>query len=167
VTAGNPYNANVESQKTLEVLQAIAERSVASTLTGEAARRLSCALRDELDVDITAAEIQVAGSIVALTNVVESRLAKAPNGRTLIEIYSELERLIREELSHNVNYHWYAAWMGDLLNETDSLEDVEIVIRMEETFGFSIPDKDVQQMRTLGETVRYLWRRSCDRLSVI
>jgi hypothetical protein len=34
---------------------------------------------------------------------------------------------------------------------------------MEAVFGFSIPDRDIQRLGTVGETVRYLWRRSCGR----
>jgi len=40
------------------------------------------------------------------------------------------------------------------LNDNDSLDDVEIVIRMENAFGFSIPDRDVAAMRTVAQTVR-------------
>lgn len=54
-----------------------------------------------------------------------------------------------------------------MLNDTDSLDDVEIVIRMEDTFGLSISDRDAQEMRTVGQTVRYLWRRSCEQQGFI
>ena len=33
---------------------------------------------------------------------------------------------------------------------------------MENAFGFSIPDRDVAAMRTVAQTVRYLWRRSLE-----
>ena len=57
---------------------------------------------------------------------------------------------MEDELSHRINYHWYAAWISGLLNESDSLDDVEIVMRMEEEFGFSISDRDAQAMQTVG-----------------
>ena len=47
-----------------------------------------------------------------------------------------------------------------MFNNSDSLEDVEIVLRMEEAFEFSISDRDAQEMKTIGQTVRYLWERS-------
>ena len=49
-----------------------------------------------------------------------------------------------------------------MLHESDSLEDVEIVMSMEQKFGFSISDPDAQAMHTVGQTVRYLWRRSSE-----
>jgi hypothetical protein len=79
-----------------------------------------------------------------------------------VDVYAAVEQFAREELPHSIGYHWYAAWQGDLLKNTDSLEDVEIVLRMEDTFGFSISDRDAQEMHTVGQTVRYLWRRSCE-----
>jgi hypothetical protein len=35
-------------------------------------------------------------------------------------------------------------------------------MRMEVEFDFSIPNQDAQAMETVGQTVRYLWRRSCE-----
>jgi acyl carrier protein len=166
-------SAKMSSRKTLEVLHAIAEVCFGvAIIDGVAlgsqleepgkAQNLSAAWQKELNVVITTEEIASAGSLLSLSESVESRLAKDPNGRSLVDVYAAVEQLTREELSHSINYHWYAAWQGDVLNNTDSLDDVEIVLRMEDTFGFSISDRDAQEMRTIGQTVRYLWRRSCE-----
>jgi acyl carrier protein len=124
--------------------------------------KLNHALQEELDVSVTPAEIETAASISQLSILLHSRLATDLMGRSLVDVYSILERLITEGLSHDVNYNWYATWMGDLLSESDSLDDVEIVISMEHEFGFSIPDRDAQAMQTVNQTVRYLWRRGCE-----
>ena len=124
-------------------------------------QRLSAKLHDELNVHITSEEISSATS-ATLSDLVESRLARDAKGRTLVGIYTLLERFLREELSHKFNYHWYANWKGDLLSSTDSLDDVELVIRMEDALGFSIPDGDVSAMRSVAQTVRYLWSRSSE-----
>ena len=38
----------------------------------------------------------------------------------------------------------------------DSLDTVELVMAFEEEFGVDIPDEDAEQMRTVGDAVKYL-----------
>ena len=38
----------------------------------------------------------------------------------------------------------------------DSLDLVEIVMGLEEEFGFEIPDEMVEQLRTVGDAIRYV-----------
>lgn len=128
----------------------------------ERSQKLSRAIGEELEVEITPVEIESSRSLVELADVVSERLATNPNGRTLVDIYRILGQLIEDHLSHAINYHWHATWIGDLLHESDSLDDVEIVMSIEQKFGFSIPDPDAQTLQTVGQTVRYLWRRSCE-----
>lgn len=158
---------------TLEILHSITEACLGSAVTDVAPlvgqvneagwnQKLESALHRELGVKVTYSEIESAGSLLKLSELLERRLVRDPGGRSLVDIYAVLEQFVREELSHEINYHWHATWIGDLLNNTDSLEDVEIVLRMEDAFGFHIPDQDVQEMPTVGQTVRYLWRRNCE-----
>lgn len=139
--------------KTLEVV-----RQIAATCVGS--EKLSLALREELGVEVSVGKIDSTGSSVELAKFIEPRLARNQRGQTLIDIYAAVERFVREELSHDVNYHWYATWNDDLIKSYDSLDDLEIVLRIEQAFGFSIPDQDVEAMGTVGRTVRYLWQRS-------
>lgn len=44
--------------------------------------------------------------------------------------------------------------MGDL--EVDSLDAVEIVMKIEDTFGIEIPDEDVNQFKNLGDIADYI-----------
>ena len=38
----------------------------------------------------------------------------------------------------------------------DSLDTVELVMAFEEEFGIEIPDEDAEQMRTVGDAIKYL-----------
>ncbi len=152
----------MSSRKTLEILHDIAECCLGSAIINDAAvgnqvhetgweKKLNLALHEELAIEITAEEIRAAGSLLKLSELLESRLVRDPAGRSLVDIYSAVEKLAREELPHEINYHWYATWRDDLLNKTDSLEDIELVLRMEDTFGLSISDRDAHAMHTVGQ----------------
>lgn len=53
-----------------------------------------------------------------------------------------------------------ASFIDDL--GADSLDTVELVMAFEEEFGLDIPDEDAEQMRTVGDAVRYLSKNSGD-----
>ena len=38
----------------------------------------------------------------------------------------------------------------------DSLDVVELVMALEEEFGIEVPDEDVENIRTIGDIVRYV-----------
>ncbi|HEV2834316.1 MAG TPA: hypothetical protein VGW58_03310 [Pyrinomonadaceae bacterium] len=160
----------MSSSKTLEILQSVIRGCFGAAVVYDAplasqindprwADQLKRALQYELDVELTVAELQAAALNTTLAELVETRLTRHADGRSIVDIYAEVERIVRDELCHEIDYHWHAAWIGDLLKASDSLEDVEIVISMENAFAISIPDRDVQEMYTVGQTARYLWRR--------
>lgn len=132
----------------------------------ERSQKLNRTIGEEPGVEITPVEIESSHPLAELTAVVNERLPTNLNGQTLVDIYRILAQLIEDHLSHAINYHWHSTWIGDLLHESDSLDDVEIVMSIEQKFEFSISDSDIQAMQTVGETVRYLWRRSCEQSSV-
>jgi len=47
-----------------------------------------------------------------------------------------------------------ASFVEDL--GADSLDTVELVMAFEEEFGIDIPDEDAEQMRTVGEAIKYI-----------
>lgn len=47
-----------------------------------------------------------------------------------------------------------ASFVEDL--GADSLDTVELVMAFEEEFGIDIPDEDAEQMRTVGDAVKYI-----------
>jgi acyl carrier protein len=51
-----------------------------------------------------------------------------------------------------------AAFVEDL--GADSLDTVELVMAFEEEFGIDIPDEDAEQLRTVGDAIEYMKKRS-------
>ena len=47
-----------------------------------------------------------------------------------------------------------ASFVEDL--GADSLDTVELVMAFEEEFSINIPDEDAEQMRTVGDAIKYL-----------
>ncbi len=47
-----------------------------------------------------------------------------------------------------------ASFVEDL--GADSLDTVELVMAFEEEFGIDIPDEDAEQLRTVGDAIKYL-----------
>jgi acyl carrier protein len=47
-----------------------------------------------------------------------------------------------------------ASFVEDL--GADSLDTVELVMAFEEEFGIDIPDEEAEQMRTVGDAVKYI-----------
>lgn len=163
----------VESECVQNILHAIVETSFNTRITKDAplvdqlaiddwSQRLCSVLVQEIGPVVNSQEIIGAGSLLDLAILVESRLPKNPMGQTVVDIYRLVEDLARDEIDARINYHWNACW-EDFFRAglADSLDDVEFVMRLEEEFGFAIPDEDAQAMRSIGQTVRYIWSRSC------
>jgi acyl carrier protein len=51
-----------------------------------------------------------------------------------------------------------ASYVDDL--GADSLDTVELVMALEESFGTEIPDEDAEKIKTVGDTVSYIFKRS-------
>ena len=51
-----------------------------------------------------------------------------------------------------------ASFVEDL--GADSLDTVELVMAFEEEFGLDIPDEDAEQLRTVGDAIRYMKEKS-------
>jgi len=118
--------------------------------------KLSDRIKVELQVSLIAKDFDSLG-LDDLSARVESRLSKDGKGQSLVDVYTKLKLLTSNAIYHEINYRWFSSWQGDLFEESDSLERAAIVSRMEEEFGVSIPDQDVQTWQTVGQTVRYLW----------
>jgi len=123
---------------------------------------LSKVIKNELRVVVTPTEIRLAGSLSAVSNLVERRFNKNRAGKTLPDIYHELEKMAREEYHPKIPYEWCAEWdnflkVGNWLTRPEGLDSVEIVMRMECQYRIEISDEDASRMSTVGQTVRYLW----------
>jgi hypothetical protein len=159
---------NATSDIVLRIAEATAGQAIRDdAIVGSQVRRhnwskqLSSAINAQLEVSLMPGEID-ALKLTELSNLVESQLKRDPKGQSLVDIYSKLRLVVRDAIDHETSYDWFSSWEGDILNESDSLERAEIVIRMEEEFGFSIPNEHAQAMMTVGQTVRYLWGRGCE-----
>jgi acyl carrier protein len=51
-----------------------------------------------------------------------------------------------------------ASFLEDL--EPDSLDDVELVMELEEEFGVTIPDEEAEKIKTVGDAIDYLAKRT-------
>jgi acyl carrier protein len=51
-----------------------------------------------------------------------------------------------------------ASFIEDL--KLDSLDIVELIMNLEETFDMSIPDEDAEKMKTVGDVVNYISTKS-------
>ncbi|PIS28608.1 MAG: acyl carrier protein [Candidatus Marinimicrobia bacterium CG08_land_8_20_14_0_20_45_22] len=47
-----------------------------------------------------------------------------------------------------------ASFIDDL--GADSLDTVELIMKMEEKFGIEIPDEEAEKLKTVGDVVRYI-----------
>ncbi len=66
----------------------------------------------------------------------------------IVEVIAEQLNVEREDVTEE------AAFVDDL--GADSLDLVELVMALEAEFGVSIPDEDVESIRTVGDSVSYV-----------
>lgn len=165
------------NQTTCKILQSIA-KSCCTALPGDTAfedrlragssLKLSEATKDELGVLLTAVEIASSGTLSDLSTLVESRLPKNRLGKTVVDIYLELEKVAREEYHPKIPYQWCAQWndflnVGNWFSRPEGLDAVEMIIRIEGEYEINISDVAAAAMETVGQTVRYVWTKDSRR----
>lgn len=71
------------------------------------------------------------------------------------ETFTKLKGLIVDRLGVDVEaVKPEASFTEDL--GADSLDVVEFIMEMEDTFGLEIPDEDAEKLRTVGDAVAYI-----------
>jgi acyl carrier protein len=70
---------------------------------------------------------------------------------TVIKIVSEQLTVPREEISREKSF------VDDL--KADSLDVVELVMSLEDSFKIEIPDEDYEKIKTVGDAIRYIEER--------
>ena len=75
------------------------------------------------------------------------------------EIESKVVQLIAEQLGVDEAECTENAFILDDLG-ADSLDLVELVISLEEAFSIEIPDDDAEKIRTVGDAVQYIEKRT-------
>jgi acyl carrier protein len=71
------------------------------------------------------------------------------------EIFSKVKEVIVDQLSvEEDDVTADASFFDDL--GADSLDIVELVMALEDSFGISIPDEDAESIKTVGDAVDYI-----------
>ncbi len=71
------------------------------------------------------------------------------------EIYNKVKEVIVDQLSvEEEDVTSEASFFDDL--GADSLDIVELVMALEDSFGISIPDEDAESIKTVGDAVEYI-----------
>ena len=74
-------------------------------------------------------------------------------------IEAKVKEIIIEQLDANAeDIRPEASFIDDL--QADSLAVVELVLALEENFDIKIPDDEVDQIRTVGDAIKYISDRS-------
>ena len=74
---------------------------------------------------------------------------------TKAEILAKVSGIIAKQLKVEETEIKLEKSLIDDLN-ADSLDIVELVMSMEDEFGFEIPDSDAEKLRTVGDAVNYI-----------
>jgi len=66
-----------------------------------------------------------------------------------------VREIVAEQLERDVNEVTSAASFIDDLG-ADSLDIVELVMKMEEEFGIEIPDEEAEKIKTVNDVIQYI-----------
>ena len=75
------------------------------------------------------------------------------------DIFEQVKALIAEELEVEESQISMEAMIVDDLG-ADSLDVVELIMRLEENFGVEIPDEDAEKIQTVGDAVNFIQANS-------
>jgi acyl carrier protein len=70
-------------------------------------------------------------------------------------VEQRVREIVAEQLERDVNEVTNAASFIDDLG-ADSLDIVELVMKMEEEFGIEIPDEEAEKIKTVNDVIQYI-----------
>lgn len=71
------------------------------------------------------------------------------------KVFDEVKKVVVEQLGVSEGeVTREASYVDDL--GADSLDTVELVMALEESFGMEIPDEEAEKIRTVGNTINYI-----------
>ncbi len=74
---------------------------------------------------------------------------------TEAQVFDQVKKVVVEQLGVNeTEINKAASYVDDL--GADSLDTVELVMALEESFGLEIPDEEAEKIKTVGDTVQYI-----------
>jgi acyl carrier protein len=71
------------------------------------------------------------------------------------DTFEAIKKVVMEQLTVDESAITESASFIDDLG-ADSLDIVEIVMGLEDEFGFDIPDEDAEKLKTIGEAIKYI-----------
>ena len=71
------------------------------------------------------------------------------------QVFDQVKKVVVEQLGVNESEITREASFVDDLG-ADSLDTVELVMALEESFSTEIPDEDAEKIKTIGDTVTYI-----------
>ena len=71
------------------------------------------------------------------------------------QVYDQVKKVVVEQLGVNESEVTREASFVDDLG-ADSLDTVELVMALEESFSIEIPDEDAEKIKTIGDTITYI-----------
>jgi len=72
-----------------------------------------------------------------------------------MSVEQRVREIVAEQLERDVNEVTNSASFIDDLG-ADSLDIVELVMKMEEEFGIEIPDEEAEKIKTVNDVVQYI-----------
>ncbi|MBI5420385.1 MAG: acyl carrier protein [Deltaproteobacteria bacterium] len=72
-----------------------------------------------------------------------------------MSVEKKVKEIVAEQLGKDVNEVTTGASFIDDLG-ADSLDIVELVMKMEEEFGIEIPDEEAEKIKTVNDVVEYI-----------
>jgi len=70
-------------------------------------------------------------------------------------VEKRVREIVAEQLERDVNEVTISASLIDDLG-ADSLDVVELVMKMEEEFGIEIPDEEAEKIKTVNDVIQYI-----------
>jgi len=70
-------------------------------------------------------------------------------------VEKRVREIVAEQLERDVNEVTNASSLIDDLG-ADSLDVVELVMKMEEEFGIEIPDEEAEKIKTVNDVIQYI-----------
>ena len=70
-------------------------------------------------------------------------------------VEQRVREIVAEQLERDVNEVTKTASLIDDLG-ADSLDVVELVMKMEEEFGIEIPDEEAEKIKTVNDVIQYI-----------